>query len=365
LVVARAATGVAAACVTPATLATLKHGFDEAERPRAIAVWTASFGVGAALGPVLAGVLLARGGVPAVLLANLPPVALCFWGSWRLVSPDLPRRDVPLDWTGLALCLACAGCWLFAILAGPSQGWLAPQVALSALAGGLCAGTALVWLKRARHPLFDLRLFRQRRFSRALLVILLGYFAFSGVAFVVAQYLQVARAKPAFDAGLLSLPLASSLLIGTLLAPRMMSYFGTERALSVSLGCALLGATLLAIASYGHDDLFLGVTLLPFGLGCGSTFANATELTLGSVPVERAATAGAVSESAFEFGGVLGVAVLSTLLGTSAVSAESVANHAPRALWVGALAVLASLLVAVSLPARARPHLPRAEAHPS
>src|SRR4051794_10947166 len=71
LIAARACSGAATACVTPATLATLKHSFDERERPTAIAVWTASFSVGAALGPVLAGLLVTRGGLMPVLLSNL------------------------------------------------------------------------------------------------------------------------------------------------------------------------------------------------------------------------------------------------------------------------------------------------------
>ena len=355
LILARAATGACTACVTPATLATLKHSFDDAERPRAIAIWTASFGVGASLGPLLAGLLVTRGGVAAVLLANLPPIALCFWGSWRLVSADLPRRDVPLDWPGAALCLAAAGCLLFAILGGPTHGWLGAEIVGSALGGALCALGAVAWLKRARHPLFDLSLFAQRRFSRALLVILLGYFAFSGVSFVFAQYLQVARAKSAFESGLLSLPLAGSLLVGTLLAPAMMVRFGTERALLVSLGVALGGAALLACASYGSGDVLVCASLLPFGIGCGSTFANATELTLGSVPPERGGTAGALSESAFEYGGVLGVAGLSTVLGVASTDRQALLSCAPRAFWVGAFAVLCALLAAASLALRPSP----------
>ena len=349
LIATRVVTGAATACVTPATLATLKHSFDELERPRAIAVWTASFGVGAALGPVLTGLLVVHTGITGVLLANVPPVALCFWGSARLVSADLPRRALPVDWPGAALCLATAGCFLFAVLNGPSEGWLAPKVLASALGSGLGAAVARGWLRRARYPLLDLSLFSERRFSRALLVILLGYFAFSGVSFVVAQYLQLARGESALHAGLLMLPLTLCMLLGTLLAPTLMTRFGTERALLVSLGAALIGAVLLAAASYGQSRLLLCASLLPFGLGSGSTFANATELTLGSVSAERAATAAAISESAFELGGVLGVAVLSTLLGSSALAREQLSNNAPGAFWAAAGVVSFALLAAARL----------------
>jgi MFS transporter, DHA2 family, multidrug resistance protein len=354
LIAARALSGASSACVTPAALATIKHTFGESERPRALAIWTASFGIGAALGPVLAGLLVSHGGLSAVLLANLPPLALCFCGSSRLVSPDLPRRAVPLDWAGAALCLATAGSFLFALLSGPTHGWFAPEVVLSGLASGVLAALAVFSLRGAENPLFDLSLLAELRFSRALLVILLGYFAFSGVSYVVAQYLQIARALPAFDAGLLSLPLSGSMLLGTLAAPRSITRFGLERALSLSLGLASLGAVLLAFASSAESDLLLCLALLPFGAGLGNSFAIATELALGSVAHERAPTAAAISESAFEFGGVLGVAVLSTLLGAVSVTRQSLVVSAPHALWAGAISVSCALVVAISLSARRR-----------
>ena len=352
LIAARAVCGASTACVTPAALATIKHRFDESERPRALAIWTASFGIGAALGPVLAGLLVRYGGLPCVLLANLPPLALCLWGSARLVSTELPRRSVPVDWFGALLCLSSASSFLLALLSGPGHGWLGSEVVGCALASGALAVAAVVWLRRARHPLFDLSLLYEPPIARALLVILLGYFAFSGVSYVVAQYLQIARSLSALDAGLLSLPLAGSMLLGTLAAPRSIAHFGIARALCVSLALSGLGALLLATASSLANDALLCFALLPFGAGLGNAFAIATELALGSVSHERAATAAAMSESAFEFGGVLGVAVLSTLLGAHTVTRESVANNAPQALWGGALSVSLALLVALSLTAR-------------
>jgi len=103
---------------------------------------------------------------------------------------------------------------------------------------------------------------------------------------------------------------------------------------------------LFAAASYAQNDLLLCVAMAPFGLGCGSAFANATDLILGSVSQDRAATAAATSESAFEFGGVLGIAVLSTLLASDPSAKEDLARLAPRALGVGALAVLTAWVVA-------------------
>ena len=349
LIAARACSGAATASVTPATLAVLKHSFDDRERPMAIAVWTASFGVGAALGPVLSGLLVTHGGMSAVLLANLPPIAWCTWASQRLVPRGSARRELPLDFPGAGLCLSAAACLLFAILSGPSRGWFSFEVVSSAVLGALCLIAAWSWLRRARNPLFDLSLFAHAHFAKSLLTILLGYFAFSGVSFVLAQYLQLGRGKAALHAGLLTLPLPSSLLLGTLFAPRLMLRAGAERALWRGLCAALSGILLLAGASHAQSELLLGVALVPFGAGSGAAFASATELILSSVSAERAATAAAVSESAFEFGGVLGIAVLGTLLGNHSLTRIGVAERATSALWVAAFAVLLASLVALSL----------------
>jgi DHA2 family multidrug resistance protein-like MFS transporter len=144
------------------------------------------------------------------------------------------------------------------------------------------------------------------------------------------------------------------MMLGTLAAPYSIGRWGPERALSLSLFSALLGAVLLALASVTENDAALCLALLPFGAGLGAAFALATELALGSVVEERAATAAAVSESAFELGGVLGVAVLSTLLGVDSVTRTSLAVSAPRALWAGALAVSGAFFVAGSLSLRLR-----------
>jgi len=349
LIAARACSGAATACVTPAALAALEHSFVDRERPAAIALWTASFGVGMAIGPLLAGLLVTQGGLSLVLLGNLPPLALCAWGTFHMVPTDLPRRELPLDFRGASLCLLAAACCLFAMLSSPSHAWRSLEVLGSALVGAGALALARRWLRRARYPLFDLSLFSQAGFSSALLVIFLGYFAFSGGSFVVVQYLQLARAKPPLEAGLLSLPLASSLLLGTLFAPRLALRCGAQRSLWLNLSLSCSGLSLLAYASDGRSDLLLCLALVPFGAGSGGAFATATELSLRAVRPERAGTAAALSESAFEFGGVLGIAVLSMLLGSASLTPNSVAALAPRALWTGVCSMLLALLVAVRL----------------
>jgi MFS family permease len=354
LLVTRGAMGIGGALMTPATLATIKHTFPDQERARAVAVWTASFGVGAALGPVLAGLLLERWGFPAIMLVNLPVVGLAWIGALFFVPRALPRREVPLDLFGTLLALLGTAALLFAILEGPSLGWSGRGVLGAVLASCLLYGGLFVWERSAKNPLFEPALLREPRFRFALLVILLAYLSFSGVSFVLPQYLQVARAHAPLHAGLLGVPLAISMLTGTLLAPLAMQRSGPERALLASLFTAFAGALLLVLSSVLSSDLLLCVAEIPFGAGAGSAFANTTEMVMGSVPERRAGTAAAISEGAFELGGVLGIALLGTALGSPLGEPRGYGESVTRAIGIGVAAIALAASVAWALARRQR-----------
>jgi MFS family permease len=131
-------------------------------------------------------------------------------------------------------------------------------------------------------------------------------------------------------------------------APWAMARAGALRALVLSAVLAVAGAALLALASTAASDLWLCLSQVPFGVGCGCTFVNATESVLGSAPSDRAGTAAAINEGAFEFGGVIGVAVLGAVLGSPLVTAVVFRERTRDALWVGVVSVgLAALLALV------------------
>lgn len=340
LVAARAAVGVGAACLTPASLSSLKHGFSAAQRARAVAIWTAGFAAAGALGPLLGGALLERWGWRVLFLGNLPGVLLALLGVVVLVPATLPRRSAPLDLLGTGLGLLVAVGLLVALLGG--VGGLVRGVALATGAGALLGLVA--WQRRAAFPMLDPALFRRPAFRLALAVILLGYLAFAGLSFAVALYLQVQRGHAPNAAALLNLPLPLSMLAGTLLAPRLLGRVSGARALSLSLGAALIGALLVGAAGWLQTDLGLCLALLPFAAGAGSAFVNATLMVLGSAPEERAGSAAALSETAFEVGTLLGIGLLGAPFIVPAGGSSSV-TALPTSAAGAALALgLASLL---------------------
>jgi DHA2 family multidrug resistance protein-like MFS transporter len=344
---ARALVGAGAALMTPASLAAIEHGFGSRERSRAVAIWTAGFAAAGAIGPVLGGVLLERWGWRAAMLGNLPFVGLALVGVIALVPKALPRRLAPLDLPGTGLGLvACVGL-LVTLLGGIG----APMRSV-AFAIGLAALLGLwAWQRRAAHPMLDPELFRRPAFRLALAVILLGYLAFAGLSFAVAQYLQVVRVYAPSAAGVLNLPLPLAMLAGTLLAPRWMSRHGAERALCLSLGSALLGALLVGAAGWARSDLGLCLALVPFAAGAGSAFANATVMVLGTAPPERAGSAAAISETSFEIGTVLGIGLLGAPFVVPVGGAARVALP-PGALSASAAGAAGALALALSFGVR-------------
>jgi MFS transporter, DHA2 family, multidrug resistance protein len=338
LCAARALSGLGAALMVPASLAAVQHLFGERERARAVSIWTASFAAAGALGPVLGGLLLERWGWRASLLGNVPFALLAVAGVVELVPAALPRRAAPLDLCGTALGFGATLCLLGGLLGGDRGTSLIALGAAATLTVSL-----VVWQQRAPHPMLEPQLFRRPAFRLTLLAILLAYLAFSGTSFAVAQYLQVVRAHAPSHASWLNLPLPLAMLLGTLSAPRLSRRLGSGRALGASLALALGGAVLVAGACWIESDLGLCAALVPFAAGAGSAFPNATQIVLGAVPPERAGSAAAISETAFELGGVLGIALLGSRVGalpgnggngaTLAVAGAAVALAA--AWWIG------------------------------
>jgi MFS transporter, DHA2 family, multidrug resistance protein len=348
LCAARALVGLGTALMTPASLAALQHGFEGYRRARAIAIWTASFAAAAALGPVLGALLLERSGWRVLMLANVPVAAIAALGVLSQVSAGAPRRRAPLDLLGAALGLCgTAGLMLAATLAAAS-----PRAALAAGATGGAAYALLVaWQRRARFPMLERGLLALPAVRVALLISGLGYFAYAGLTFAVAVDLQLAREHSPRLASLASLPLPLGLLAGTLLAPRLVAWLGARRSLLGALALALSGALAVAVASQA-SDAWLCLALVPFALGAGASFPTVTELMLGAAPPERAGSAAAVSETAFELGGALGVALLgaaSVALSAGGAPIAGAAGGASRAALGAALALGVALLASARL----------------
>ncbi|HEX4356528.1 MAG TPA: MFS transporter [Pseudonocardia sp.] len=355
LIAARALLGVAGATLAPSTLSLVRGMFlDRRQRTVAVSIWAASFSAGAALGPVLGGVLLRYFWWGSVFLLAVPVMVLLLVLGPVLLpefrDPDAGRLDLPSAAMSLCAVLALVYALKRSADVGPDR-W----VALSALAGVVVGAAFLRRQRRLSDPLLPLALFRVPAFSGALAAFTLSLFAGYGMFFLIAQYLQLVLGLSPLVAGLWSLPAAAGLVLGSLLAPALARLARPAYVMAAGLAVAAAGFGVLAGAgpAGGLAVPVLGATIFAAGIAPVGTLA--TDLVVGAAPVERAGSAAAISETAAELGGSLGIAVLGSL-GTAVYRRQLTgalpADVPPDAAHAARDTLGAAVAAAAELPAR-------------
>jgi EmrB/QacA subfamily drug resistance transporter len=318
LVAARIVQGLGAAVVFPSSLAILAEEFHGAERRQAIGIWGATIGLAFAAGPLLGGVLVdllgwrAIFGTSAVLA--VPMVAFALQQVHESRDPDPP----PPDWAGVATLSAGLFLFVFGVLRGNELGWGSGTV-LGCLVGGVVVLAAFVVVERRRpRPMVDLRLFRNRTFTGATLVVsLLAGGTFAAFVYVTLFLLEVQGRDP-IEAGLVLSPLAIVSFVVSAAAGR-----ASER---LPLRVALAGGMLITAAGV----LFLRVGMKPdasalslmpglavCGIGVGLANPLATFAHLGVLPPAQGGLAAALNNTARQIGLAVGIAILGALLEAS------------------------------------------------
>jgi len=314
VIVSRGVMGVAAAFVMPSTLSILTNVFPAHERPKAIAIWAGISGGGAALGPIASGWLLEHFFWGSVFLVNVPFILAAIVAGAFLVPRSKDPAEQPLDVPGALLSIVGLAALVYAIIEAPHLGWLSAET----LATFGLAGAAIVAFgireKRARYPMLDLSLFRDRRFSVASAGITLTFFAMFGTFFLMAQYLQMVLGYTPFQSGLFQLPFAFIMMLVAPRVPSLVARFGAARVVPVGLSVTAFG--LLAFSTIQVDSSLPMVYLcvLPLGLGMAITMTPLTTLIMSSVPLGRAGVGSAMNDTTRELGGALGVAVLGSVV---------------------------------------------------
>ncbi|MFE7724089.1 MFS transporter [Nocardia rhizosphaerihabitans] len=307
LIAARVLQGVAGATLMPATLGLIRSMFQDArQRTLAIGVWSAMAGGGAAAGPLVGGWLLEHFWWGSVFLVNLP-VMLVLLALAPLLIPE-SRDPNPGRFDALSALLS-----MLALV--PVVYAVKETAAHGPTAGALLAGVlaAVLFVRRQRRltdPMLDLRLFALPRFRVAVFTNLLAVFALAGVLFFGSQYLQLVLGRSPLEAGLLMLPGLAASVFGSLAAAWLVRRWRAAVVLAGALVVTAAGAAaFLAIdATTGAEAFVLG--FVGIGLGAGVAMTVAADLVVGSAPEERAGAAAAISETAYETGLALGVALL-------------------------------------------------------
>src|SRR5204863_8266387 len=219
LILARAVLGIAGATLAPSTLSLIRNMFLEPrQRTVAIGVWTASYSIGGAIGPLLGGAMLQRFHWGSVFLLAVPVMALLLVTGPILLPASRAPSAERLDLVSAALSLAAVLSVIYGLKISVQGGimWL------PLLAVGVGTGLGTMFVRRQRRladPLIDLRLFRTRAFSVSLAMYMLVTLVTFGAYVIVGQYLQLVAGLSPLAAGLWMLPWSASYVIGSFLAP--------------------------------------------------------------------------------------------------------------------------------------------------
>ncbi|MER5865261.1 MFS transporter [Kitasatospora sp. NPDC002040] len=314
LIALRAVMGLGAAFVMPATLSVIVSLFGERERPKAIAIWSATAGLGIVIGPIAGGLLLEHFSWGSVFWINVPLVAATLAAAVLLI-PALPgRRTGRLDVPGLLLSALGLAALVDVIVQGPERGWLsATSLTEAAVAAVLLAGFA-AWELTTAQPMVDLRMFAVRAVAASGATLAVTFFALFGLLFVYTQYLQLVHGYSPLKAGLGALPFALAMAATAATSDRSTARFGARRAVAGGLALMALGLAGVSLVRVDTPFALLSVGMAVVGAGMGLIMAPASAAAVAALPREKAPMASALNGVVRELGGVLGIAVVGTVV---------------------------------------------------
>lgn len=321
LITYRALMGIGGAFIMPATLSILTNVFrDPQERGRAIGVWAGISGIGIGLGPVTGGFLLRHFWWGSVLLVNVPFVVIGLVAGFFFVPSSKDPASPRLDPLGALLSIVGLGTLLWAVIEGPTRGWTSSAVITGFVAGIVLLVLFMWWEVTTKHPMLNIRFFKNPRFSAASGSITLTFMALFGVIFLLTQYLQSVQGFSPLKAGAILIPQSLVILVLAPTSSRFVEMVGTK--VVVGVGLLITALSLVIFATFSPDTGLLAIIggTMVLGLGMSNVMAPATESIMGSLPRSKAGVGSAINDTTRQVGGAIGVALLGSLLSSRYLS---------------------------------------------
>jgi EmrB/QacA subfamily drug resistance transporter len=315
LIAARAAMGLGGAAIMPATLAIISNVFPPRERGRAIALWTSGVGLAVAIGPVTGGLLIEHFWWGSVFLVNVPIVIVSVILIASVVPESRDLRPTRLDPVGVVLSVIGLVALTYGIVRGGELATLAHAEVVVPGAVGLLVLAAFVWWeRRVEHPAFDVRNFRNPRFSSAIGMIGIVFFSMMGGMFFLTFYLQIVRGYTPLQAGALMIPFAAAQLIFSTLSQKVNDRFGAKLSATVAMVVITLSLASYALFDQNTPIVIVEIVFFVQGAAMANLMPPATTAIMESLPPQKAGVGSAMSNTVRQLSGALGVAVLGSVL---------------------------------------------------
>ncbi|MBB2903376.1 MFS family permease [Kineococcus radiotolerans] len=367
VIVGEVVMGAGAALVVPNSLAIVSSAFPDAtRRASAVGVWAACSGIGLAIGPLSAGLLLNSFTWHAVFLVNVVVAVLVL----ILSALTVPNTRVPgrgLDVPGSVLATLAIAALVVGVVDGGRTGFRTPlPIATFALA--LLAALAFVAVER-RHPrpVLHLAAFTSASSIAALLIAAVSLFTFTGIALLATLQMQRALGYAPLESGARSLPLMGAYVLVSSAAAAAVRRVGVRVVLTTGLAATFAGVLLLHQVQVDSPFALTALAYALTGGGLGLLIAPTTALVVGAVPPQQAGMASAAVTTVRQVGAALGGSVLGTVVTSRLPAHTAVDPQHPAAAFTAAVhdgllvaaAVLLITLVMAQVLLRSPRHLPR------
>ncbi len=270
-------------------------------------------GIGVASAPIIGGWVIEQGSWRWVFAVVVPIALVAFILTALYVPQSSDPETPPLDLVGLGLSIVTLSSLVTAIIEGPEWGWTSGRI-LGLFAVAVTLGAVfVVWEARQQHPMLDVTLFRNLRFTAASGSVTFAFFALFGFVFLITQYFQFVRGYTPFESGLRVIPVALSIAVSSIFGTKLAVRFGNKVVVAGGLLSMSAGFAWVSTASASTPYIEIIGQMMFLGLGLGSTSAPATEAIMGVVPANKAGQGSAVNDATREIGGTLGVAVIGSV----------------------------------------------------
>ncbi|HEU5027972.1 MAG TPA: MFS transporter [Spirillospora sp.] len=345
----RIAQGAGAAMLSPSALSLVVSMFDGDERNKALGVWSALGGGGAAFGVLLGGLLTAGPGWPWVFFVNVPIGLVILFALARM----LPRRPAVtsrprLDVLGAVLVTASSSVLIYAVNRAGDHGWFTAAtggLVLAALAGYLAFA---VRQRTAAAPMMDVVLLVRRPVATGTFLIAMATALMIAVFFLGTFYFQHGRDYGALRTGLLFLPVAGATMLGANLTGRAIAKAGARLPGVAGLLTTAAGMALPAL-SMRPATVVAGIAIA--GAGTGAIFVVASATALGQVAPHESGIASGIVSTFHEFGASIGAAVISSVAAAS-IAGDTLSGFTDGFVLAAVAAAVAALAAAVLTPGR-------------
>jgi EmrB/QacA subfamily drug resistance transporter len=332
----RAAQGIGAAMMNPASLSIIAAAFPPRQRGRAIGLWAGISGMALAIGPLVGGLLTEHAGWNWIFFINVPIGAVGIVAAFAFIDESRDTsREQRLDVPGLVTSAIGLFGLTFGLIEGNRLGWSSPWIVFSFVVAAVFLVAFVLLELHQRLPMMDVTLFENRTFTGANLVMLLVGLAMFGVFFFVSIYMQRVLGYSPVKAGAAFLPMTLLVIIVAPQAGHLSDKIGPRWLMTV--GMLLLSGSLMF---FGRLDTGSGFwDLLPAlilgGTGMAMAMSPTTAAAMGSVPVEKAGVGSAIINCMRQIGGSLGIAVMGALVAVHWTTGDRNPHHYVAGMQLG------------------------------